>query len=98
MVGKTLHQLCLGEHQVQLRLDDAEIAIEGIVDLDGVGLTVAEGHRLHILVGATVLSATVLAPGDLELSFSNGRVLVVRDSNAHYESYVVTAPGVHIVV
>ena len=81
------------EHDVELSLNDCDYTLNGVrVSVDGV-------ERLRGLVGATVLTAEVAAPGDARLGFDSGDSLVAHDSNApQYESYTITTPERFIVV
>jgi hypothetical protein len=50
------------------------------------------------LLGTTIAGASVVPPGTLRLTWSNGHVLEIMDSSERYESYVVTCGDKLIVV
>ncbi len=105
LVGSTLGQVCIGEHQVILNLlprgdpwtdPGTSITVESSVRLEMP--TQAEfvsdaklllGPALVPLLGATVTDASVVPPGTLRLAWSSGHILDILDSHEHYESYVV---------
>jgi hypothetical protein len=96
--GRRLEQLALGEHQVQLRFDGGvTIDVEGDLSLDSATGGARDGHRLHVLLGASIVRAVRKGKGDLVLDFGEHR-LEIHDSNDAFESYCITAEGRHIVV
>lgn len=95
LIGRTLQQVCFGQYQIQLRFDgEVWMDVEGAVTVDGAA---AGAHILTKLLGAVITSVDAEGRGDLVVSIG-GHGLVLYDSNAHYESYTIGAPGLHIVV
>jgi len=104
LVGATLTQVCIGQHEVNLNLSSgnpwtdpgASITVESAIRL--VLPTQAEftsdapaliGPALLPLLGSAVSSASVIQPGTLRLAWTSGHVLDIIDSVEHYESYTV---------
>lgn len=96
LARKRLLRIEVNDFQVQLQFtDDVCISIESEVVVDGD----ARGREaLRALVGAAIESVSAGSDGTLQLAFEGGRRVAVRDSNADYESYTITAPGVTIIV
>lgn len=105
LCGKELVQLLVGVFQVQLRFDgEIQISVEGEFDhlrngkpCNSNGLPNAAASLL-VLLGQRVAASRRVGRGDVELTFSRGDVLRLKDSNQNAESYEILAPGIQIVV
>ena len=99
IVGCRLESVSVGLHQVNLGLDglhNVAITVEGDFAVaqpggDGVRYSSApEGAvALISLLGAEIVVALVSWPGTTAITFDNGAVVEVYDSEAHYESYQI---------
>lgn len=95
---RQLEQVCLGEHQVQMRFDGGvSIDLEAEFTLDGERCTVEKAYLLHRLIGLCVNSVAREGVGDIRLRLGD-HVLLVHDSNAAYESYTIHTGVGQIVV
>lgn len=94
--GVKLEQVCVGLCQVILNFSsEVSISIEGEYEVDG---NVADLMGLVRLLGKRLTHPINRGEGILELAFSNGIVLIIRDSNPNGESYQVTARDRQIIV
>jgi hypothetical protein len=106
LLGKTVEQVCLGQYQTQIHLDDANISIECKHTL-----FVAEGSREIIwerdefpsegiskLLGQSLSRVAVEDSGALEFTFSQGDRLSLFDDSEQYESFQITCGVLWIVV
>ena len=106
LLGKTVEQVCLGQYQTQIHLDDANVSIECRH-----ALFLAENSREVIwrrdefpsegiskLLGQTLSRVTVGDSGALELTFSQGDCLSLFDDSEQYESFQITCGDIWIVV
>jgi hypothetical protein len=106
LLGKVVEQVCLGQYQTQVHLDDASISIECKH-----ALFVAEGLReivwerdefpsegISHLLGQTLSEVAVEESGALELTFSQGDRLSLFDESEQYESFQITCGDRWIVV
>src|SRR5579863_1397804 len=106
LLGKMVEQVCLGQYQTQVRLDNANISIECKHTL-----FVAEGSREMIwerdefpsegiskLLGQTLSRVAVEDSGALEFTFSSGDRLSLFDDSEQFESFQITCGGLEIVV
>jgi hypothetical protein len=93
-----LHQVCVGEHQVQLNFaDHVSIAIESDVhqrngsDGGWLDFTAAAdwGRAAIALLNLTATSVLGQENGTLTITWSDGSVTRIDDSNQHYESYQI---------
>ena len=104
LLGGTVIQVCLGQYQTQVRLEDAVILIEckhTLVTAEGTtvwdrGAFPSEG--LSRLLGQTVSQASVLDERTLELTFSAGDRLLLVDDSDQFESFQSTTESIYIVV
>lgn len=93
---KKLERVDVGEFQAQLHFaGDICLSVEGEAHVDNRKVEFSDLGRLE---GSTVFGVTIQEGGRMNLVFTDGRRLGVLDSNADYESYQITAPGVTIVV
>lgn len=99
LTGSTLSFVGFGEHQLQLAFSGqmpCAISVEGdyLVTPPGLvptlfGNAVDGASVLLRLLGHTVTHASVPADGTTRLAFSDGSIVEVVDSSAHYESYQI---------
>ncbi len=97
--GCHLQSVSVGVHQVNLGLDGLRnigITVEGDFSVAQPGRdqvrysSAPEGAvALISLLDAEIVTALVSAPGTTVISFSNGVVLAIYDSEAQYESYQI---------
>ncbi len=99
-------QVAIGKYQVIFAFDEeVNISVEGMFDYsEGAtasrwlpGSSQAATSAIGLL-GARIESVRAQEDGTLELVFSNGAHLVLRDVNSEYESYQSTRRGETIVV
>lgn len=100
LTGCTLESIELTRHQLQLRLDSLNgisLSIESDFSIRRVGGAAVTYGRppdaaqpLAGLLGVKVVNADVTVPGTVTLSWADGSVLQVFDSNEHYESYQIS--------
>ena len=108
-LGLELVQICLGEHQLQLRFHPAgSISIEGHWELhDPSGALVDSAHehseresfRIHRLLSTAVVRFSIAAPHSFTLFFASGLTLIIFDDSKHYETISVEfdgQPGIYI--
>ena len=108
-LGHDLAQICLGEHQLQLRFHPSgSISIEGHWELhDQAGALVdsaqehraRESYRIHRLLSTAVVRASVAAPHSFTLFFASGLALTLFDDSKHYETIAMEfdgQPGIYI--
>jgi len=95
LVGKTLFQICIGEHDLIFNFDEpVSISITS-----SIGLTLPESKEqtwedfrqgigfLVALLSQSVSSVSSSTDGTVILKFREGGVLKLYDSNKQYESY-----------
>ena len=105
LLGKMVEQVCLGQYQTQIHLDDANISIECKHTL-----FIAEGLRkitwerdefpsegISKLLGQTLSRVAVEDSGALEFTFSKGDRLSLFDDSEQYESFQITCGDLFIV-
>jgi hypothetical protein len=98
-VGRTLEQIRMSEHQLQLLFDKADwIRIEGdwqLRDDKNLVLDRAMEHSerdasgIHRLLGKSVITFAIDAPTSFRLAFESGLILQIVDSSDRYESFSV---------
>jgi hypothetical protein len=98
LVGRPLVQVCLGEHQMIVRFEDADLSIEGSVDLVVGGIVTRieagpAGAALAPLLGASIGGCAMSEEGTLTLGMSGGEALVIADDSDRYESYQLVVDG-----
>jgi hypothetical protein len=106
LIGREVIQICIGMYQVIFVFDeDVTVSVE-----QGFEVVTAQTSAKWVpgeptlasstvaLLGAGVKSVHAQENGTLELAFSNGANLVLRDENSKFESYQITRPGQTIVV
>jgi hypothetical protein len=104
LLGKIVEQVCLGQYQTQIHLDDANISIECRHVL-----FVAEGSReivwdefpsegISKLLGQTLSGVTAGDSGALEFTFSAGDRLSLFDDSEQYESFQISCVDREIIV
>jgi uncharacterized protein DUF6188 len=106
LIGREVIQIAIGVYQIIFAFDeDTTLSVEAeFLYSDGRTESTWKPGASHIaastvsLLGATVVSFERNESGTLELLFSNGHRLVVRDSSKEFESYHITRPGETIVV
>jgi hypothetical protein len=104
--NRELIQVAIGLHQVIFAFDDdVTISVEGQFEhVSPMGSTEWRPGASELaanavkLLGATVKSVVGQENGTLELAFSNGNCLIVRDVSSDYESYQITRRGQTIIV
>lgn len=98
-------QVAIGIYQVIFAFDDdVTISVEGRFEyISSSGACEWRPGASHVaattvnLLGKTVKAVQGQEDGTLELVFSNGDRLVIRDANKEYESYQITRRGETIV-
>jgi Family of unknown function (DUF6188) len=96
LLRQQLERVEVSEYQAQLHFTGSIcISIEGECEIDKQPVTYAQ---LTQLVGNSVFGVTIQNDGTTNVVFVDGKRLSILDSNAHYESYQITAPGVTLVV
>lgn len=111
LVGRELHQVCIGRHQAILYFPDptagdVSISIETdighkskIGELTALYKTIIPAApTLVSLMNCIIVKAFAAPPGTLVLVFSNDEVLEVYDTSLEYESYQISYGGKVIVV
>jgi Family of unknown function (DUF6188) len=106
MIGREVIQIAIGRGQVIFGFDqNVRISAEAQFEYTTKDLTLEwSPGASHIaantvaLLGTTVEFANGSSDRTLELKFSNGSHLVLRDVNSNYESYQVMRPDQIIVV
>jgi hypothetical protein len=106
LVGKMVEQVCLGQYQTQIHLDDAYLSIEGKHTL-----LRAEDHTeitwerdrfpsdgVSQLLGQTLSEVSVNEGGPVEFRFSQGDRLLIFDDSPQYESFQIRCGNLWIVV
>ena len=104
LLGKMVEQVCLGQNQTQIHLDDANISIECRHVL-----FVAEGSReivwdefpsegISKLLGQTLSGVTIRDSGALEFTFSQGDRLSLFGDSKQYESFQINCGDREIIV
>jgi uncharacterized protein DUF6188 len=104
--GRELIQIAIGMYHVSFNFDEkVSISVEGKFEYTSMANS-SEWRPGAPLVAATtvnLLTARVEAvqgqeDGTLELTFSNGDRLVIRDTSTKYESYQISRRGETIIV
>jgi hypothetical protein len=96
LLQQQLERVDVSEYQAQLHFTGSIcISIEGECEIDKKPVVYAQ---LTQLVGNSVFGVTIQDDGTTNVVFVDGKRLSILDSNAHYESYQITAPGVTLVV
>ena len=106
MIGRELIQIAIGVYQVIFGFNEGvRISVEAQFEYTTKETWVEwRPGASHVaastvgLLGARVESVKSFRDGTLELSFSNGDLVVLRDASPGYESYQVMRPGQTIVV
>jgi uncharacterized protein DUF6188 len=106
LLGKIVEQVCLGQFQTQVHLEDASIRIESkhtLAFADGAREIVWErtgfpSDGISKLLGQTLTGVSVVEDGVLELAFSLGDRLLVFDDSDQYESFHIVCGKLHMVV
>lgn len=95
LLGRTLHQVCFGLHQVILRFDaevDLSIECDYRVTIDGHAVpyssSLAGSAALLTFLHLEVISTRSSADGTLAVAFEGG-TLELYDSSPQYESYQI---------
>lgn len=98
---RRFEQVRIGKYGIELCFDGGvSISVEAAVSLgDDYREDLPEaGKELVSLLGCNVTKAERRGRGDLVLAFSNGRSVVIHDSNEEYESYTIVRPEGSIIV
>ena len=102
LAGKSVEQICIGVHQVILRLeDDLYISIEGNFSFETQARQ--EDYRTSAkafadLLDHRIVDAEVLCDDAVGFKFSNGTMLTIFDSSDYYESFQIKLPDRLLVV
>src|SRR5580698_10052742 len=106
MIGRELIQIAIGVYQVIFGFNEGvRMSVEAQFEYTTKetwvewrpGASQVAASTVGLL-GARVESVKSFRDGTLELSFSNGDLVVLRDTSPRYESYQVMRPGQTIVV
>lgn len=97
LVGATLIQVCVGEHQLQLHFDgEQRISVESALRLNDAGDKISEFIEASTPVcrflGAAILEATAPDKLTLRLVFTRG-VMEIFDDSEPYEAFQISLPG-----
>ena len=93
--GLELVQVCVGQHQIILNFEkDASVTLECDYEVNG-----AVGDVLAVLslLGKSATNVNGDSTGKVEISFTNGSVVVLIPRMDGMESYQMAAPGKFIV-
>jgi len=105
LLGQTVEQVCLGQYQTQVRLEDATLSIEckhSLVLPPGNNEIVWERSEfpsdgISKLLGQTVSSASFIGEKTLEVLFSPGIRLLVYGDEDQVESFQIACGDVWII-
>jgi hypothetical protein len=105
LINLEVEQIRIGPHSIHFDLEnDNYITIEGkwkIIDKDGniFDHGDAKAHneniKIHNLLLAKIVSYKILNPKQLEISFSNGKKLIIIDDSDEYECCAIS-PNIYI--
>ena len=105
LLGKELLQVCGGLHETILNFNEGtsitlqcEYALHGADDKSDAVAQLAASRRLLDLLGFRIAKVSNVGKGSLAVTFSDGSVLSIHDSNSQYESYEISDPTKTIVV
>lgn len=95
-MGATLEQVCLGEHQLQLRFEgDLRLAVESTFRLERDGsvdvfeAVIPGASEVARLLSQRVKSAARVGAGTLRLEFDSGTSIEIFDDSVQFESYQI---------
>ena len=106
LLGKELIQICLGLHERMLHFYEdititleCEVKVSNLKDDGGEACASCPGDaELLKILGSRITGVTNKGGGELALTFSNGSILMMFDSNSDYESYQISGPTGTIIV
>jgi hypothetical protein len=105
LIGKQVFHVCFGEYCTSIGFDTVGITFEGKYThtiTDGREDVQERGSYPNVdlirLLGKTVVAATVIEDGTVEVSFSHGDRLRLFDDSPQYESYKISNGDQLIVV
>lgn len=105
--GLTVEQICLGQYQTQIHFNNGtSMSMEGryVHQMPSGNRQVDQPpsscgpNELFRLLGAAVISATVISPDTLRVHFSNGDILLLMDKTDLYESFQFRTGDLLIIV
>jgi len=96
LCDRELMQVCVGLYQVILRFDSSvSLSVTGRYLLND---SPAQPSHLLALLGRRIVTTENMGQGTIVVRFDDGSHLAVLDSNQHYESYEISAPGIYVIV